>query len=47
MTDAFEQRKDLAGSGEKASTRLLFPMVLMLAVVMLLVLIPAGMSMQV
>ena len=48
VTEAFEQRKELAREqGEKASTRLLFPMVLMLAVVMLLVLIPAGMSMQV
>ncbi len=48
MTEAFEQRKELAREqGEKASTRLLFPMVLMLAVVMLLVLVPAGMSMQV
>lgn len=48
VTGAFEQRKELAREqGEKASTRLLFPMVLMLAVVMLLVLIPAGMSMQV
>ena len=48
VTEAFEQRKELAREqGEKAATRLLFPMVLMLAVVMLLVLIPAGMSMQV
>ena len=48
VNEAFEQRKELAREqGEKASTRLLFPMVLMLAVVMLLVLIPAGMSMQV
>lgn len=48
VTGAFEQRKELAREqGEKASTRLLFPMVLMLAVVMFLVLIPAGMSMQV
>ena len=48
VTEAFEQRKELAREqGEKASTRLLLPMVLMLAVVMLLVLVPAGMSMQV
>ena len=48
VTEAFEQRKELAREqGEKAATRLLFPMVLTLAVVMLLVLIPAGMSMQV
>ena len=48
VTEAFEQRKELAREqGEKAATRLLLPMVLMLAVVMLLVLIPAGMSMQV
>ena len=48
VAEAFEQRKELAREqGEKASTRLLFPMVMMLVVVMLLVLIPAGMSMQV
>lgn len=48
VAEAFEQRKELAREqGEKASTRLLFPMIMMLVVVMLLVLIPAGMSMQV
>lgn len=47
VAEAFEQRKELAREqGEKAATRLLFPMVLTLAVVMLLVLVPAGMSMQ-
>lgn len=47
MGEAFEQRKACAvRRGEEAATRLLFPMVMMLAVVMLLILIPAGMSMQ-
>lgn len=47
ITEAFEQRKECAlTQGEEASTRLLFPMVMMLAVVMLLILVPAGMSMQ-
>ena len=47
ILEAFEQRKDCArNQGEEAATRLLFPMVMMLAVVMILILIPAGMSMQ-
>ena len=47
VTEAFEQRKECALSqGEETSTRLLFPMVMMLAVVMLLILVPAAMSMQ-
>lgn len=48
VTEAFEQRKECALSqGEEASTRLLFPLVMMLGVVMLLILVPAGMSMQI
>lgn len=40
-------RRELARrKGEEASTRLLLPMILMLAVVMLFILVPAGMSMQ-
>lgn len=47
ITEAFEQRKSCALSqGEEASTRLLFPLVMMLGVVMLLILVPASMSMQ-
>ena len=47
VSEAFEQRKACALSqGEEASTRLLFPMILMLAVVLLLILLPAAMSMQ-
>ncbi len=47
VSEAFEQRKECALSqGEEASTKLLLPMVMMLAVVMLLILIPAGMSLQ-
>lgn len=45
--EAFEQRKELAvRAGEEASTRMLLPMILMLVVVMILILVPAGMSMQ-
>ncbi len=48
VAEAFEQRKACALSqGEEASTRLLFPMILMLAVVLLLILLPAAMSMQI
>lgn len=47
VQEAFEQRKELAVRiGEETSTRMLFPMVLMLIVVMILILVPAGMSMQ-
>lgn len=47
VREAFEQRKELAvRGGEEASTRMLVPMVLMLVVVMILILVPAGMSMQ-
>lgn len=47
VREAFEQRKELAVQGsEEASTRMLVPMVLMLVVVMILILVPAGMSMQ-
>lgn len=47
VQEAFEQRKELAVRvGEEASTRMLFPMILMLVVVMILILVPAGMSMQ-
>lgn len=45
--EAFEQRKELAREqGEEAATKLLLPMVGMLVVVMLLILVPAGMSMK-
>lgn len=47
VQEAFEQRKELAvRAGEEASTRMLLPMILMLIVVMILILVPAGMSMQ-
>ena len=40
-------RKDLARvRGEEASTKLLFPMILMLLLVMVFILVPAGMSMR-
>lgn len=48
VREAFEQRRELARSrGEEASTKLLVPMILMLFVIMLLILVPAGLSMQV
>ncbi len=47
VQEAFEQRKELAvRAGEEAATRMLLPMILMLIVVMILILVPAGMSMQ-
>ena len=46
MTEAWEQQKGLARRlGEEAGTKLLLPMFLMLAVVMVLILLPAMMSM--
>ena len=45
--DAFEQRKAAAVKrGEEASTKLLVPMVMLLAVAMIMIMVPAGMSMQ-
>lgn len=42
MQSAFETRKELAKQkGEKASTKLLFPMILLLAIVMIIILYPA------
>lgn len=47
VEEAFAERKELARCrGEEASTKLLAPMILMLIVVMLLILVPAGISMQ-
>ena len=47
VLEAFEMRKDLARvRGEEASTKLLFPMILMLLLVMVFILVPAGMSMR-
>ena len=46
MTEAWEQQKGLARRlGEEAGTKLLLPMFLLLAVVMVLILLPAMMSM--
>lgn len=45
MTDAFEQRKNLARrQGEEAATKLLVPLFLMLGVVMVIVVVPAFLS---
>lgn len=44
--DALEQRKEMALQlGEKASTKLLFPMMLMLGIVMAVIMVPAFMTM--
>ena len=46
MTDAFEQRKNLARRlGEEAGTKLLLPLFLMLGIVMVMIMVPAMMSM--
>ena len=42
MASAFEQRKNLARKlGEEATTKLLFPLLLMLGVVMVMIVVPA------
>lgn len=46
--ESFEERKELAKRiGEKAGTRLLFPMMLMLLIVLVIVIVPAFLSFQV
>lgn len=46
MSDAFEQRKNLARRlGEEAGTRLLLPLFLMLGIVMVMIMVPAMMTM--
>ncbi len=46
--EAFEERKELAKRmGEEAGTKLLFPMMLMLAIVLAIVLVPAFLSFQI
>ncbi|MCD8225632.1 MAG: hypothetical protein LUC99_12445 [Clostridiales bacterium] len=46
MTDAFEQRKNLARRlGKEAGTRLLLPLFLMLGIVMVMMMVPAMMAM--
>ena len=46
MTDALEARKNLARRlGEEAGTRLLAPLLIMLAIVMIMIMVPAMMSM--
>ncbi len=47
VEDAFEQRKKIAlKRGEEASTKLIFPMVIMLIIVIAIIAVPALMSMQ-
>ena len=47
VEDAFEERKRIARKkGEEAGTKLLIPMVMMLAVVIAIVAVPALMSMR-
>ena len=44
-TEAFEERKAIARQrGEKAGTKLLLPMIMMLAVVLVMIMVPAFMS---
>ena len=46
MTDALEQRKNLARRlGEEAGTRLLMPLFLMLGIIMVMIMVPAMMTM--
>lgn len=46
MTDAFEQRKNLARRlGEEAGTKLLLPLFMMLGIVMVMIMVPAMMTM--
>ena len=48
MADALEQRKNLARRlGEEAGTKLLLPMFLMLAIVLVIVIVPAFLSVQI
>lgn len=47
MTDAFEERKSIARQlGEEAGTKLLIPMFMMLMIVMLMIVLPAFLSLQ-
>ena len=46
--DAFEERKSLAKQlGEEAGTKLLFPMLIMLTIVMIVIIVPAFLSFQI
>jgi len=46
LADAWEQRKNLARKlGEEAGTKLLLPLFLMLGIVMVIIMVPAMMSM--
>lgn len=48
VTDAFEERKSIARRmGEEAGTKLLFPMFVMLIIVMIMIVLPAFLSLQV
>lgn len=48
VTDAFEERKSIARrKGEEAGTKLLFPMFVMLMIVMVIIVLPAFLSLQV
>ena len=48
VDDAFEERKSIARKyGEEAGTKLLFPMMIMLVMIMVLLLVPAILAFQV
>ena len=47
-SEAFEQRKNRARQiGEKAGTKLLFPMLIMLVLVLVIIMVPAFWSMKI
>ena len=48
VDEAFEERKNVARKcGEEAGTKLLFPMMLMLGIVMVILLVPAMLAFQI
>ena len=47
VSDAFEERKNLAKkSGEEAGTKLLFPMMIMFGIIIVIIMVPAFLSLQ-
>ena len=47
VSDAFEERKNLAKkSGEEAGTKMLFPMMMMFGIIIVIIMIPAFLSLQ-
>ena len=47
VSDAFEERKNLAKkSGEEAGTKMLFPMMMMFGIIIVIIMVPAFLSLQ-